>query len=69
MVRNSDFKLMVRPEDVEICDIEDAFLEARVTNILYKGTLYEVKCLTRDKTEITLHTNQHLKVNDKIGIK
>ncbi|XQP54861.1 MAG: ABC transporter ATP-binding protein [Mycoplasmoidaceae bacterium] len=69
MVRNSDFKLMVRPEDIEICDLDDSFLQARVTNILYKGTLYEVKCLTRDKTEITLHTNQHLKVNDKIGIK
>lgn len=69
MRRNSDFKLLVRPEDIEICHPSRAFMFARITTILYKGTMYEVKCITKDKTEITLHTNNHLKVNDKIGIR
>ncbi|XQP55755.1 MAG: ATP-binding cassette domain-containing protein [Mycoplasmoidaceae bacterium] len=69
MKRNSEFKLLVRPEDVEICWPNHAYMMARVKTILYKGTLYEVKCMTKDKTEITLHTNQHLKVNDKIGVR
>ena len=69
MKRNSEFKLLVRPEDVEICSPARAYMMMRITSILYKGTLYEIKCRARDKTELTLHTNQHLKVNDKIGVK
>ncbi len=69
MRRNSEFKLLVRPEDVEICSPARAYMMMRITSILYKGTLYEIKCRARDKTELTLHTNQHLKVNDKIGVK
>lgn len=69
MKRNSDFKLLVRPEDIEICNPNHAFMLMKITSILYKGTLYEVKCISKDKTEIVLHTNEHLKVNDKIGIR
>ncbi|MCQ3907784.1 MAG: TOBE domain-containing protein [Mycoplasmoidaceae bacterium] len=69
MKRNSEFKFLVRPEDVKVCRPNHAYLFVRVNSILYKGTTYEVKCLTKDKTEITLHTNDHLKVNDKIGIR
>lgn len=69
MRRNSEFKLLVRPEDVEICSPARAYMMMRITSILYKGTLYEIKCRAKDKTELTLHTNQHLKVNDKIGVK
>ncbi|MCQ2957054.1 MAG: hypothetical protein MJ233_04465 [Mycoplasmoidaceae bacterium] len=69
MKRNSDFKLLVRPEDVEICNPNHAFMLMKVTSILYKGTMYEVKCVAKDKTEIVLHTNNHLKLNDKIGIR
>lgn len=71
MLRNSTFKLLIRPEDVEVCDPTNAYLTMRINQILYKGNVYEVKCVGvgKDKTEITLQTNQHLKVNDKIGIK
>ena len=69
MKRNSDFKLLIRPEDVEVCHPKRAYMMMKVTNILYKGEVYEVKCIAKDKTELTLHTNQSLKVNDKIGVR
>ncbi len=69
MKRNSNFKLLIRPEDVEVCHPSRAFMMMRVSNILYKGEVYEIKCIAKDKTELTLHTNQYLKVNDKIGVR
>ena len=69
MKRNSELKLLVRPEDVMICRPNHAYLMVKVNTVLYKGTMYEVKCTARDKTEITLHTNEHVKVNDKIGVR
>lgn len=69
MRRNSTFKLLVRPEDMVICNPNYSYLNARVTAVLYKGTVYEIKCITKDKTELTIHTNQHVKVNDKIGVR
>ncbi|MBQ0045384.1 MAG: ATP-binding cassette domain-containing protein [Mycoplasma sp.] len=69
MRRNLWFKLLIRPEDVEVCSPNRAYMMMRITSILYKGTVYEVKCIAKDKTELTLQTNQHLKVNDKIGVR
>ncbi len=69
MKRNSELKLLVRPEDVQVCRPNHAYLMVKVNTVLYKGTMYEVKCVARDKTEITLQTNEHLKVNDKIGVR
>ena len=69
MKRNSELKLLVRPEDIKICRPNHAFLTVKVHSVLYKGTSYEIKCSTRDKTEITLHTTEHVKVNDKVGVR
>lgn len=69
MKRNSDFKLLVRPEDIEVCHPSRAYMMMKITSILYKGTMYEIRCIAKDKTELMLQTNQHLKVNDKIGVR
>ncbi|MCQ2747715.1 MAG: hypothetical protein MJ223_00205 [Mycoplasmoidaceae bacterium] len=69
MLRNSTFKFLIRPEDIEVCHPSHAYMFVRVTSVLYKGTTYEVRCVSKDKTEIMIQTNQHLKVNDKIGIR
>ncbi len=69
LTKNAFFKLLVRPEDVEVCPIENSFLQARVQSVSYKGTIYEITCLTKDKIAISMQTIDPLKVNDLIGLK
>lgn len=69
LTKNSLFKLLVRPEDVEVCPIDKAFMQVRVQSVSYKGTMYEIKCMTKDKRSISMQTIDPLKVNDAIGVR
>ena len=69
MKRNSDFKLMVRPEDIEICSPHRAYVMMKVQSVLYKGTVYEVHCISKDKMQLTLQTTNSVNVNEIIGVR
>jgi len=70
LIQLVDFKLLVRPEDVEVCPAEEAYLMMQVQQVLYKGTMYEVTCVSKDKKlTIKLESLNSLKVNETIGIK
>jgi len=64
------FKILIRPEDVEICPADQAFMMMHVKQSLYKGTMYEVKCVSKDqKTTLKLETTNSLKSNEQIGVR
>ncbi len=69
LTKHSFFKLLVRPEDVEVCPVDKAFMQVRVQSVSYKGTMYEINCLTKDKRAISMQTIDPLKVNDSIGVR
>jgi ABC-type Fe3+/spermidine/putrescine transport system ATPase subunit len=36
---------MIRPEDINIVLPEKGFIKVRVAQVLYKGQMYEIRCL------------------------
>jgi ABC-type Fe3+/spermidine/putrescine transport system ATPase subunit len=42
---NTNIKFMVRPEDIKICHPEKGFIKTRVNQVLYKGQMYEIRCI------------------------
>ena len=69
LLSNKEFNLLIRPEDVEICNEKHAYMMVRVVATLYKGTYYEVKCVDKHKNKISLLTFQSVNINSKIGIR
>lgn len=67
--KNHDFKLLIRPEDLEICAVKKGYIDMKIKQILYKGNYYEVKCIDKNKNELTLLTYKQQQINNKIGIK
>jgi spermidine/putrescine transport system ATP-binding protein len=41
----ANVKFMIRPEDIIITSPEKGFIKARVAQVLYKGQMYEIRCL------------------------
>ncbi len=66
--KNSEVNIMVRPEDILITNSSDSLFNARVTQSIYKGEMFEVKCSIK-KQNFTLKTTKSIKVGDLIGIK
>lgn len=66
--KNDKVHLMVRPEDVIVCKPGKDTFNARVVHSIYKGEIFEAKCLYK-KTPILLKTTNPVKVGDLIGIK
>ena len=67
--KNHYFKLLIRPEDIEICPVDKGYVNMKITQILYKGNYYEVKCVDRNKNELFFLTYKQQQINNKIGIK
>lgn len=65
---NTDIKFMIRPEDINIVLPEKGFIKVRVAQVLYKGQMYEVRCLWK-KNEIFIETLQNVKSGELIGLK
>ena len=40
----ANIKFMIRPEDINIVSEQRGFIKVRVTQVLYKGQMYEVRC-------------------------
>jgi ABC-type Fe3+/spermidine/putrescine transport system ATPase subunit len=67
--KNHHFKLLVRPEDIEICLVNKGYVNMKITQILYKGNYYEVKCIDKNRNELIFLTYKQQQINNKIGIK
>ncbi len=55
--------VVIRPEDIDIVDVEKGKLTGSVESVLFKGMLYEVKVETVPGTHVTV--NMHVIENDK----
>lgn len=64
----ADVKFMIRPEDIVVTLVDKGFIKARVTQVLYKGQMYEIHCVWK-KNEITIESLQNVKNGDLIGLK
>jgi spermidine/putrescine transport system ATP-binding protein len=59
---------MIRPEDINITTPSRGFIKARVVQVLYKGQMYEVRCLWK-KNEILIETLNNVKQGDLIYLR
>ena len=64
----SNFKLLLRPEDLEICPLEKAFVKLKVTSVLYKGMMFEVVAISKNRQIFKIETIKQIKVNEILGI-
>lgn len=61
------FKLLIRPEDIKVCPIEQAYFKAKIETITYKGMMFDIKCSIGNQT-IFFETIVSFKVGETIGI-
>ena len=66
---NNNFKLMIRYEDIEPCEIRQAMLVVKIISITYRGNFFDIKCTTKNKTFVHFHTTKQFHINEIIGIK
>ncbi len=58
---------VVRPEDVDICRIEEGALKGEVISVIFKGTFYEIT-IQCGKNEVVAKSTDVVNVGDKVGI-
>jgi len=60
---NVDVNVIVRPEDFDIT--EDGHTKAKITEITFKGLVYELQTISHD-TKVIVHTTKKFEVGDEI---
>lgn len=65
---NKPVDVVIRPEDVEIVDPEDGFMEGDITSIIFKGVHYEIE-VTANGYEWLVHTTQMYPAGTHVGIR
>ena len=66
--RNQPVDVVIRPEDVELTNPEDAILEGTVTHLIFKGVHYEMEVMANG-FEWLVHSTGMFPVGTKVGIK
>ena len=68
--KNKPVDVVIRPEDVEILDLNDdrAILHGTMTHIIFKGEIYEMECTTANGFEWLVHSTEMHEVGTKVGI-
>ena len=60
--------VVIRPEDFDVCPLEEAKIIGTVDAIVFKGVHFEI-CLMVDGKEIVTHQYENAKVGEKLGLK
>jgi spermidine/putrescine transport system ATP-binding protein len=61
-------KFMIRPEDIQIVKLGRGFINARVTEVIYKGLMYTVRAKWKG-TIISIESIGQVNVGTQIGLK
>lgn len=64
---NEEVDVVIRPEDIDIVDIEKADIKGVVDSIVFKGVHYEIDVLTQQRV-YTIHTTDVSPVGKKVGL-
>jgi spermidine/putrescine transport system ATP-binding protein len=64
---NEEVDVVIRPEDIDIVDIEKADIKGVVDSIVFKGVHYEIDVLTEHRL-YTIHTTDVSPVGKKVGL-
>ncbi|WCA22476.1 ABC transporter ATP-binding protein [Candidatus Phytoplasma oryzae] len=65
--KEQNVDILIRPEDIDIVNIEDGLLKGIINSILFKGVYWEVIVKTRHRDYI-VHTTDFIKINTEVGI-
>ena len=60
--------VVIRPEDVELVDPADGYMEGDVTSLIFKGVHYELDVMANGY-EWLVHTTKHVPVGTHVGIR
>ena len=66
--KNKPVDVVIRPEDVELVDPSEGYLEGDVTSMIFKGVHYELEVLANG-FEWLVHTTKLVPVGTHVGIK
>jgi len=66
--KNTPVDVVIRPEDVELVDPADGYLEGDVTSLIFKGVHYELDVMANGY-EWLVHTTKLVPVGSHVGIK
>ncbi len=61
--------VLIRPEDFDVVNQNEGFINVTVKSILYKGLMWQVVCETVDKQQLTVESINQVEVNKTIGLK
>lgn len=62
-----DIDIVIRPEDIDIVDVDLGKLTGMVTNIIFKGVHYEITVKTLYR-EFIIHTTDNSEVGKEVGL-
>ena len=65
---NQPVDVVIRPEDVELVDPSEGYLEGDVTSLIFKGVHYELDIMANGY-EWMVHTTKYVPVGTHVGIK
>ena len=66
--KNKPVDVVIRPEDVELVDPADGYMEGDVTSLIFKGVHYELDVMANGY-EWLVHTTKHVPVGTHVGIR
>ena len=66
--KNTPVDVVIRPEDVELVDPSEGYLEGDVTSLIFKGVHYELDVMANGY-EWLVHTTKFVPVGSHVGIK
>ena len=66
---NEPVDVLIRPEDFDVVNENDGYINAIVKSILYKGLMWQVVCETNDHQNLTVESIHQIEVNKVIGLK
>ncbi len=66
--KNKPVDVVIRPEDVELVDPTDGYMEGDVTSLIFKGVHYELDVMANGY-EWLVHTTKHVPVGTHVGIR
>ena len=66
--KNKPVDVVIRPEDVELVEPSEGYLEGEVTSLIFKGVHYELDVMANGY-EWMVHTTKYVPVGTRVGIK
>ena len=64
---NKPVDVVIRPEDVELVDTSEGFMEGTVTSLMFKGVHYELE-VQPNGYDWMVHTTKYHEVGSHVGI-